>query len=164
MRLLTQRHTRAHTDTDTHTHARTLGCWHTHDSKRFSQRPCVGLVIEGWQTDCRHCSLTSNVSVQNLTFMPSHALAVMHTRKNMHAWCTRMYPQTQQRSFPLISLPKLKDFEGLTQPGEHVHTRVFPSTKKWIQFHQPLLKRALWDAQTRFLCDLKTIPNISFSC
>lgn len=66
--------------------------------------------------------------------------------------CTRarMYPRTQQRSFPLISLPKLKDFEGLTQPGEHAHTSVFPSTEKWTQFHQPLLKRALARCATTF--------------
>lgn len=45
MKLLTQRHAPKDMRTLGYRHTHT----HTHDSKRFLQRPCVGMVIEGWQ-------------------------------------------------------------------------------------------------------------------
>lgn len=152
MRPLTQMHARK----AAHAHAGISA----HDFFFFAEAVCWdgdrGLAVGRQTADAVlwHQTFQFGISLSCLLTLPLSC-----TRANTRA---RMYPRTQQRSFPLILLPKLKDFEGLTQPGEHAHTSIFPSTEKWIQFHQPLLKRALRDAQPRFLCELKIIPNISF--
>lgn len=151
MRPVTQMHARKAMRTRTHQHAHKTPNAHFSFFFFFAEAMCWdgdrGLAV-GRQT--------ADAVLWHQTFQFRISLSCLLTLSLSRARArTRLYPQTQQRSFPLISLPKLKDFEGLTQPGEHVHTSVFPSTEKWIQFHQPLLKRALWDAQTRFLCDSK---------
>lgn len=114
------------------------------------------MVIEGWQLADREQTLFSYIKCLNEkshfhAFTLSH---LMYTHKHSHT-CTF--------SFPLNSLPKLKDFEGLTQPSGHVHNSIFTSTKEWIKFHQTLFEFALWDARTRFMSDLKILQIISIS-
>lgn len=130
------------------------------------------MVIEGWQLadrlqtlffDIKRFGSESHFHAFSLSRSLAHAQKKINKKTrapDTHA-CTRKHNTAH---FPLIWLPKLKDFEGLTQPGEHVRTSVYsPALGKSAQFHQPLSERAPWDAQTRFLCDLKMIPNISFS-
>lgn len=119
-----------------------------------------GLAVGRQTADAvlRHQTSQSRISLSCLLCLSLFCHTHTHTHTPPH-----MHRQTQQRTFPLILLPKFKDLEGLTRTcaSEHTHTNIYSSTKKsWIKFRHLLLKPTLWDVSTSFRCDLRIIQNI----
>lgn len=124
------------------------------------------MVIEGWQLADRQQTLFFDIKRLRAeshfhAYSLSPSLSPCHTHTHIPS---RTHTQTQQRTFPLILLPELKDLEGPTHTytSKHIHTDIYPSCKKWIKLHQPLFKATLWDISTSFMCGLKMIQT-SFS-
>lgn len=126
------------------------------------------MMIEGWQLADRQQTLFFDIKrLRADSHFHAYSVSLSLSRSFSLSSVTRtpphMHTQTQQRTFPLILLPKLKDLEGLTHrcTNRRIHTDIYLSTKKsWIKFRQPLSKPTLRDTSTSFRCDSKMTQNI----